>query len=78
MKTTKNENYKKIAEQMPIEDKVTASIFVNFMECTFTLEDVATPFDFIEGMNEFINKYHWVLSKEGFEAIKPFKSLDNI
>lgn len=77
MKKTKNENYKKIAEQMPIEDKITASIFVNFMESTFTLKDVA-PFEMIELLNQFINKYHWVLSKEGFEAIKPFKSLDNI
>lgn len=77
MKKTKNENYKKMAEQMPIEDKITASIFVNFMESTFTLKDVA-PFEMIELLNQFINKYHWVLSKEGFEAIKPFKSLDNI
>lgn len=77
MKKTKNENYNKMAEQMPIEDKITASIFVNFMESTFTLKDVA-PFEMIELLNQFINKYHWVLSKEGFEAIKPFKSLDNI
>lgn len=77
MKKTKNENYKKMAEQMPIEDKITASIFVNFMESTFTLKDVA-PFEMIELLNQFINKYHWVLSKEGFEAIKPFKSVDNI
>lgn len=77
MKKTKKENYKKMAEQMPIEDKITASIFVNFMECTFTLKDV-TPFEMIEMLNQFINKYHWVLSKEGFEAIKPFKSIDNI
>lgn len=66
-----------MAEQMPIEDKITASIFVNFMESTFTLKDVA-PFEMIELLNQFINKYHWVLSKEGFEAIKPFKSVDNI
>ncbi len=77
MKNIKKENYNKMAEQMPIEDKITASILVNLTDGVITFKDVVV-LDMLKLANQFINKYPWVLTKEGFEAIKPFKSLDNI